>query len=454
MLAGAASFQLQQGTPQRLPTRWRVADVDLSGLQEADARRRLEQFAREWESALVTVEVHAPDGTLRWRGRATRRQLGATLDVDATLEQTHQRASRTSPLVQAVLRWVREPAPVEVAPVVQVDDARLGAWLRDVARRVEVAPRDARLRYLATGHWEPVPERHGFRLPQDAAQRLTEALRTSQVVCTLIGEEVAPRITRQHLQPINSEWTVATTRYSERERNRAYNIRKAAQSIDGVVLLPGDVFSYNEVVGPRTLREGFRRAPVIVRGELVPGDGGGVCQVSTTLYIAALQAGLQIVQRSKHAFPIGYAPPGLDATVVYGAIDLRFRNNTPSPIALVARAQGGRMTVRVLGDSAHKRTARIERVVHAVMPAPVKIFPTDKLPAGVTKVQDKGHRGWRVSVYRVILEPGKPPMREKVGTDYYRPQPRVVLVGQARPQPENRAVSPISVSPSPEAEQP
>jgi vancomycin resistance protein YoaR len=246
-------------------------------------------------------------------------------------------------------------------------------------------------------------------------------------------ENVSPRITGEHLREIDAEWTAVSTHYSERERNRAHNIRKAAASINGIILLPGDTFSYNQVVGPRTIREGFRKAPVIVKGELVPGDGGGVCQVSTTVYMAALQAGLQMVQRSHHAFPIHYAPPGLDATVVYGVIDLRFRNNTPCPIALVAEAKNGTMVVRVLGAQRYRRAVKLQRVVHAVIPAPEKTFPTTSLPAGVRKVKDKGQRGWRVSVYRIIEEPGKPPIREKVTTDYYRPQPRIVLVGQATP---------------------
>ncbi|GIV18171.1 MAG: hypothetical protein KatS3mg022_3606 [Armatimonadota bacterium] len=325
-------------------------------------------------------------------------------------------------------------------------------WLRERQQRVEAPPRDARVRYISAGRWEALPEQSGVRLTGDAAERLADALRQSSSTCTLPLEEVPPRITREHLQQIDSEWAAVSTHFSERERNRAHNIRKAAESINGIVLLPGDEFSYNKAVGPRTLQEGFRRAPVIVKGELVPGDGGGVCQVSTTVYMAALQAGLQIVQRSHHAFPIHYAPPGLDATVVYGAIDLRFRNNTPSPVALITQAKSGRMTVRVLGSSAHKRKVTIQRITHAVIPAPVKTFPTPNLPTGVRKVTDKGQRGWRVSVYRLIEEPGKPPVREKVATDYYRPQARIVLVGQGQPEQQTPS-APSLPSESPTEEQ-
>jgi len=459
VLGGAASLPLQDGA-NRFPRGWHIADADLSGLSLPEARRRVEQFAQAWERIPLTIEARIPDsqaqpeqaqpeqaqpGVVCWRGQATREQLGASLEIDATLQRAWRQVRRHSPLVRMVLAWIRERTGKEIAPVVRVDDARLRAWLRTCQRQVETPPRDARIRYLSAGRWEVLPEQRGTRLSGDAVERLAEALRRSRTTCILPVEEVPPRITRQHLQQIDSEWTVVRTHFSERERNRSHNIRKAAESINGIVLLPGDEFSYNRVVGPRTLKEGFRRAPVIVKGELVPGDGGGVCQVSTTVYMAALQAGLQIVQRSHHAFPIHYAPPGLDATVVYGAIDLRFRNNTPSPIALVATAKGGSVTVRVLGSSSHQREVKIQRVVHAVLPAPVKTFPAPHLPVGVRKVASKGQRGWRVSVYRVMIEPGKPPVREKVSTDYYRPQARVVLVGQGASE---QKASPAPSAPS------
>lgn len=441
VVAGAASFYLQH-EGNAFPSGWHIAGVDASGLSPSEVRQRLEQFARAWERVVVTVEARTQDDRLHWHTQATRKQLGASLDVEATLNHAWRQATQHSPLLRIVLGWVRRQTSRDVQPVVHVDTATLQTWLQKYKRDIEVPPRDARIRYIAAGRWQILPEERGIRLTSDAIARLKEALQRSDTLCLLPLEEASPRITSQHLQPIDSEWTVASTRYSERERNRSYNIRKAADSINGIVLLPGDEFSYNRVVGPRTLKEGFRRAPVIVKGELVSGDGGGVCQVSTTVYIAALQAGLHIVQRSKHAFPIGYAPPGLDATVVYGAIDLRFRNNTPSPIALVAEAKRGRMIVRVLGSSTHKRHAQIQRIVHAVLPAPVKTFPTDKLPAGMTRVINKGQRGWRVSVYRVITEPGKPPVREKVVTDYYRPQPKVVLVGQGQSEQKTPSATP------------
>ncbi len=428
--AGVISFFAGQAHIHRTGI-WTVAGVD-SDPTSPDSRQKLEAAARYWQENVLVVQAFRPDGRVL-QARVRYGELGASWDIEKTLQRVQTKARRYPKWWRVILAATGKQVSHNVHPVIHFNEGDLQGWLKRWRSEVESAPQNARLRYLAPNRWEIVSEKAGYRLPANTSALIQEAVRGGHSVCAVTMETVPPRITSEHLREIDAEWTVATTRYSERERNRAHNIRKAAASINGIVLLPGDTFSYNEVVGPRTLREGFRKAPVIVKGELVPGDGGGVCQVSTTVYMAALQAGLQMVQRSRHAFPIEYAPAGLDATVVYGVIDLRFRNNTPCPIALVAEAKNGRMVVRVLGAERYRRAVKLQRVVHAVIPAPVKTFPTTSLPAGVRKVKDKGQRGWRVSVYRIIEEPGKPPIREKVTTDFYRPQPRIVLVGQAMP---------------------
>ena len=131
---------------------------------------------------------------------------------------------------------------------------------------------------------------------------------------------------------------------------RAQNIRLAADAIDGVVIEPGGVFSFNEVVGDSSAERGYQEAPVIRNGKVAVGDGGGICQVSTALYIAAVKADLDIVERHPHSVVSDYAPIGLDATIVYGQIDLRIRNNTEHDITIYAKAVGQTVDVTIVGD--------------------------------------------------------------------------------------------------------
>ncbi|MCI8468260.1 MAG: VanW family protein [Eggerthellaceae bacterium] len=131
---------------------------------------------------------------------------------------------------------------------------------------------------------------------------------------------------------------------------RAENIRLAADAIDGTVVEPGATFSFNEVVGDSSAERGYQEAPVIRDGQVALGDGGGICQVSTALYIAAVKADLEIVERHPHSVVSDYAPPGLDATIVYGQSDLRIKNDTDHAITIYAKAVGQTVDVSIIGD--------------------------------------------------------------------------------------------------------
>ena len=161
--------------------------------------------------------------------------------------------------------------------------------------------------------------------------------------------EAQPAVSEEALKEIDGELGHYTTHFGGTGANRGSNIAIAAGRIDGTLLAPNEVFSYNKIVGPRIASAGFKDAPVILKGELVPGIGGGICQVSSTLYNAALLSNLKIVRRSHHAFPVHYLPAGRDATVVDGSIDFQFQNNTDSPIYIRASATRGTLSFRILG---------------------------------------------------------------------------------------------------------
>lgn len=150
------------------------------------------------------------------------------------------------------------------------------------------------------------------------------------VTTNMIGTEAFPDILSTY-----------STRYSTRDRDRTTNLQLAASKINGTVLMPGETFSYNQVVGERTIAAGYKEAPIYVEGEVVDGLGGGICQITSTLYNAVLYANLEIVERSNHQFVPSYVKASRDATVVYGSIDFKFKNNRDYPIKLVCSVSGG-----------------------------------------------------------------------------------------------------------------
>jgi vancomycin resistance protein YoaR len=188
------------------------------------------------------------------------------------------------------------------------------------------------------------------------------------------------------------------------------NATLSARSFGGVELAPGETFSFNRHVGSWTADRGYVKAPVSYNGQLLVSWGGGVCQTSTTLYNAALLAGLEVTERHRHEFAPSYVPPGRDAAVAFEALDLRLRNPYQFPVTLTCDVSGDAITVRVTARKMPTELPRIEAVVErASDPATIVLHGAER-----TRVRNSGRKGFRTSVWRVWHD-----RRELVSRDTY-----------------------------------
>ncbi len=194
-----------------------------------------------------------------------------------------------------------------------------------------------------------IPEEAGIIIDMEGSiNRILTAGEGEQV--QLLRREVQPRYRKESLEKVQQRLgTYATGFHGSGERYK--NISVACGSINNTVLWPGEEFSFNETTGPRTAERGYLPAPIIISGSFDIGYGGGVCQVSSTLYNAALKAHLAIVERHAHSKPIHYVPPGKDATVSYGDQDLRFRNNREGPLIIKASLYRGMVSAEIWGGN-------------------------------------------------------------------------------------------------------
>ena len=184
-----------------------------------------------------------------------------------------------------------------------------------------------------------------------------------------------------------------------RTESQIFNVRLAARKINGMSLQPGQTFSFLKAVGPWTADMGYEKAPVSYDGELVRSWGGGVCQASTTLYNAALLAGLEIVERHRHHWPARYAPLGRDAAVAYNDIDLRFRNTLSAPIRIEGEIVGENLDFRILSSCRPEYTVRIESQTRSVSLPNEVIQDGSADGSGRRKLINRGHPGskrWRM----------------------------------------------------------
>lgn len=186
--------------------------------------------------------------------------------------------------------------------------------------------------------------------------------------------------------------------------NRKSNVKLSASVCDGIILLPGEVFSYNNTTGSRTADKGYLPAPSYVGGKSTDEVGGGICQTSSTIYYAALNSNLKIVERHNHMFAVGYVPDGMDATVWYGASDFRFENDTDYPIKIVTSYKNSRLTVQIYGTMTDDLYVKMtnKELSSTAWSTEYKVDPS--LPAGSTKTEQTPYRGRVVEAYRNVYD--------------------------------------------------
>ena len=213
------------------------------------------------------------------------------------------------------------------------------------------------------GHVEAMPERLKCDIDLASVQSAIQEIKNGAESFAMAAVTTPPEVTKEVLESTLYSESLGsyTTNFGGSTAARANNVRLAAANMNGKELMPGEVFSYNNVVGPRTAKNGFLSAPVYVGNKVESGLGGGVCQPSSTLYSAVLYANLEIVERSPHSMAVGYMPGGMDATVSYGTLDLQFKNSTDYPVKIVAVTDGGSLTCKILGYNPEKYSVEIAR---------------------------------------------------------------------------------------------
>ncbi len=248
-----------------------------------------------------------------------------------------------------------------------------------------------------------------------------------------------------------------TSKIRDNDSNRLNNVRKAAESINGVILNPGELFSYNDTLGPVTAAAGYKSANVYSSGKIEKGIGGGVCQVSSALYSALLLADMDIVTRYNHSLIVSYVPYGQDATVSSGDIDLRFRNNTNAPMKILASMDKNGVYITLRGENPQPgKKITIENITVETIPIQTTVKEDPSLPAGKVKVDQNGMTGYVIDTYKNIYIDGALVEREYVSRSRYKMLERIELHGvsgtvQATPEAPQ---APVQQTQQPAVQQP
>ena len=374
----------------------------IEGMREAVAQP-LAQSSYSYDNGVLTLD---------------KGQRGFALD-DADLLSQMETALRTAVFEPIQAKLIQaDPAPLDIAAILS---------------EVAVEPTETYLDLEADPSGKTIHEGTPGVIVDEAAVK--SAVASPDRVTTVQCQLIAPKYTVSEYKALlfRDLLSEGTTTFNAGNKGRTTNVLLATDFCNGVILMPGDVFSYNSTVGPRTYERGFKDATIYVGTSAEDGVGGGICQVSSTIYYAALRADLKIVERSAHSRMVTYVPLGEDATVAWGSKDFRFENNTDFPIKIVTSHASSSLTVKLYGTKTQNKTVKIETTQLSKTPFETIRKLDTSLPAGTQKVESNGYTGYETESYRVVYIDGKQVSRTFENKSVYKKYDKVVLYNDAAP---------------------
>lgn len=283
---------------------------------------------------------------------------------------------------------------------------------------------------LVAGEFIVEEEKSGHKLAKEELKDKIKANIEELKELEMPLEIVEAKYRSDHYSRLNGVIGQYTTRYENSSQGRKKNIQISGNSVNNIVIHPGESLSYNGLTGPRTRSNGYVEAPIILNNEYVPGVGGGVCQTSTTLYNALLLSDLTIVERYNHTISPPYIAKGMDAVVTDGPLDLKFRNDFDFPVYISTISTNSYQTISIYGDQTVKDyQVRISTELVETIAAKTETINDPNLPEGERRLETPGRNGYRTVTYKSRIRNGTVMDSKQISQDYYHPANFVYRVG-------------------------
>ena len=378
-------------------------------LNEEAAKKIIEDLGTNLPGVVIESSYYIEDNKLI----ITKGQAGVKIDTDKLLEELKEKLKGTEKITDYITIPVTEEQPTAI----------------DIDKIHEEIYKEVKDAYYTQNPFEIHPEEEGIDFDVEAAKKALEEAKEEYEIDLKITK---PKVTTSQIgtEAFPDQLATFRTNYDGGDKDRTTNLQLACNKINGKVVMPNETFSYNKTLGARTAAAGYKNAKVYEAGQVVDGIGGGICQISTTLYNAVLRANLEIVERRNHQFVTSYVEAGMDATVVYGMTDFKFKNTRKYPVKIIASAKNGVATVSVYGiKESEEYTFSFRTVTVSTIPTSTKYIDDATLPVGTEKVKQKGANGKKTETYMTKMLNGKIVETKILSRDTYDAMQRIVLRG-------------------------
>lgn len=415
-----------------------IGNISVGGMTEEEAADAVNTYVKNAGDAVLTLVTGEKSVTV------TAGELGTSF-TDMNVIQKAMDVCRSGNLIKRYKdKKDLEKGNVVIDMVLDVDDTVVAAMLEEKADQLNQKAVDSTLT-RENGAFQIVEGAQGIEVNIEKSIENIENYISGDWDGTdgtieLTAEIVEPKGTKEELSKVKDLLGSYSTNYSRSTQNRCANISNAAGKINGTVLYPGEEFSVYEAIGPLDGSNGYELAGAYENGQTVQSYGGGVCQVSTTLYNAAILAELEITERSNHSMIVTYVKPSMDAAIAGDYKDLKFVNNQDTPIFIEGYTQGKNIYFNIFGQEtrpANRKVSYESEVVSQQDPGTQFVGTGD--PVGYIGVSQDKHTGYVAQLWKIITVDGVEESREIYNKSTYKASPKIVKVGTASADPNATA---------------
>ncbi|HDX7083684.1 TPA: VanW family protein [Clostridioides difficile] len=408
-----------------------VNGVNIGKLTKSQAKQEL---AKKYK--LENVEFNYNDKS--WKVKS--KDLNLSTDLDKTVENAYN-LNRKSGFFGNLSKTisVNFGKKSNLVVVINYDKNKLKAEMEKIGKEIDVDVKDATLD-ISGEKVKVIPDSDGLKMDiSKSMENFDNQTKKGNYKNELVVKATPAKVKKEQLANIDTNLGTYSTTFKTSQINRSINIKLATDNISNVLLMPGETFSFNKHTGKRSKENGYKSAPVIMEGEMEEDYGGGVCQVSSTLYNSVLYAGLEIVNVKNHTIPSSYVPKGRDATVADSGIDFLFKNNLKHPVYIKNYVSGNQIVCNIYGSAEDKQNITISTKLDGVSQTTMKRVNDPTMPKGKEKVDKSGRNAYSVSTYRTFNDAnGKKIKTEKIANSYYPKKEGIILVGTMEPKPEEK----------------
>jgi vancomycin resistance protein YoaR len=410
-----------------LPT-VKVENEDLTGKTKVQAQKlMMDKYSSQVVKKKIDIVAEDKKYTLDYS------KLDAKYNIDEAIDEAYN-YGRDMNMFQKY-KAIKNPVVMEIKLTLEYNDKIVDQMLGEIAKNTNKKAINATITMVGSGQFNITNDASGRQLQSDKLKKdiksKIDGVLSGDVISIVAPiSQVKPKVTAVALKTINTKISGYTTNYGSSAEGRATNIGLSTESINGTLLMPGDVFSFNGTVGERTAARGYQSAGVIIGDKIEQGLGGGICQVSSTLYNAILGTEINSVERTHHTISSGYIPKGQDATVDYGNLDYKFKNTFKYPIYIEGFISNRNVFFNIYSNSTlTKRSYEIVSEILGVTQPKTEIIKDPTRWEGQSEIVKAGYNGYKIKVSRKIYENGKLIETQVINKDTFNVINGIVKIG-------------------------